>query len=98
MLFRHESRLKFVLPRRPDAPALPVVFSMGRKKFTQIPKRVFPESLSVSVNTNEEASLRAVLRGPTEEHPSGWQKYTISKGKGKSLWSWIGYRRSNSGA
>lgn len=46
-----------------------------------------PESLSVNVNTNEDASLIAVpvRLGPTLIHPSGWQKYTISSGSGKSL-------------
>lgn len=63
-----------------------------------MPNRVFPESLSVNVKTKEDASRSAVLLGPTEEQPSGWQKYTISKGIGKSLWSCVGYLLNNSGA
>lgn len=43
-----------------------------------------PESLSVRVKTKDEASLKDVFLGPTEMHPSGWQKYITSSGKGKS--------------
>lgn len=44
-----------------------------------------PESLSVRVKVKDVASRKAVRFGPTLLQPSGWQKYTISRGKGKSL-------------
>lgn len=56
-----------------------------------------PESLSVRVKVKDVASRKAVRFGPTLLQPSGWQKYTISRGRGKSLWSSTGYLRSNSG-
>lgn len=56
-----------------------------------------PESFSVRVKVKDVASRLLVRRGPTDTHPSGWQKYTTSLGKGKSLWSSGGYRRSSSG-
>lgn len=49
-----------------------------------------PESLSVSVKTKEDVSLlvaicpAAARLGPTDTQPSGWQKYTMSSGRGKS--------------
>lgn len=61
-----------------------------------------PESLSVRVNTKEVVSRAAMCpgarRGPTDTQPSGWQKYTMSRGSGKSSWLVKGYRRSSSGA
>lgn len=49
-----------------------------------------PESLSVSVNTKDVVSLEArcpgARLGPADTQPSGWQKYTMSSGSGKSSW------------
>lgn len=44
-----------------------------------------PESLSVNVKVNDVDSRKADFLGPILVQPSGWQKYTISKGNGKSL-------------
>ena len=43
-----------------------------------------PESLSVRVKVNVAVSLRPFFLGPTERHPSGWQKLTMFSGSGKS--------------
>jgi hypothetical protein len=46
-------------------------FSKGRKKFTQMPYLIIPESFSVNVKTKDVVSLKLIRFGPTLMHPSG---------------------------